>query len=619
MESITLGRPGIGPAPRTPSAPRLFAALWVPTILLLTAVFYLYVDQEVRSGRAILALAQSHELAIGKNEVEAELERVTDETGIMAEHSEFVLRNALNRASALSELNHGFLSLSRISGRYDQIRLLDRAGQEILRVNGYGGSQKTVPEARLQNKGKRYYFLDTIALDKGQFYVSPLDLNIEHGKIERPFKPIIRIGSPLFAVDGRRLGIFLVNYLAAHLIDRLHGASAGRGWLTMLLNGDGFFLDSPWPERQWGFMLGTEETFAKYFPAAWVRVRDTEIGQFEDPAGLFSFDTIYPLKIGQVSSSGSAAFDSPSGPARGYSSFHWKLISLIPRQSLTDAAAAVAHGPLLLGSFVLVLCTGACAWLALAITRKRMLEIQLAAMDRMDTAGVLADGLAHNISNMLVPVLSNSQLLKRRFNPASKEHAKLVTIENAAMRTSRLLNLVRASTHSSRHEMTKTDLTEWLEQVRVSALASIADGTRVDWQLPREAVIVRIDRDAVLACLTELLSNASDALAPGSGELRVAVQTSEVDGAISGIVPPVAPGHYARLTVTDNGCGMDEYTVRRAIEPFASRKPEHQAVGAKPGLGLAFVYRVVADHGGGISIASNLGKGTTVALYLPLG
>jgi len=97
---------------------------------------------------------------------------------------------------------------------YDQIRYINETGKEIIRINFNDGKPAIVQKEKLQNKAKRYYFLDTLKLKKNEIFISPLDLNIENGKIEKPLKPMLRIGTPIFDKHGNKKGIILLNYFA---------------------------------------------------------------------------------------------------------------------------------------------------------------------------------------------------------------------------------------------------------------------------------------------------------------------------------------------------------------------------------------------------------------------
>ncbi len=103
----------------------------------------------------------------------------------------------------VAHLINDFSLFSRGSKIFDQIRMLNKTGMEIIRINLYKGKPVIVPSEQLQFKGDRYYFQDTIGLAKGDIFVSPFDLNIEQGKIEQPLKPMIRFATPIFDRRGQ--------------------------------------------------------------------------------------------------------------------------------------------------------------------------------------------------------------------------------------------------------------------------------------------------------------------------------------------------------------------------------------------------------------------------------
>ncbi len=209
------------------------------------------------------------------------------------------LSNLLNRNyDRLEDLEKDYLSFSKEKGIYDQIRILDRNGQERVRVNYNNGNPSVVPESHLQNKANRYYFKDTLKLSKDEIFISPLDLNVENGEIELPLKPMIRLGMPLFDEKGEKHGVILLNFLAKKMLEAFQQMSHRSLGVSMLMNKDGYWLKGEKEQDEWGFMYKdrTAQTFAKRYPAEWSSIVEQGKGQFNTPHGLFSFDTILPLK-----------------------------------------------------------------------------------------------------------------------------------------------------------------------------------------------------------------------------------------------------------------------------------------------------------------------------------
>lgn len=203
--------------------------------------------------------------------------------------------------TALEQVRADFLAFAQSKPNYDQVRYLDATGMEVVRVNNTVTGATIVPRARLQNKGKRYYFTDAFALAGDQIFVSPLDLNIEGGQVEVPHKPMIRFGVPVFDLQGEKVGVVLINYLARQILNEI-GADH-----KMLLNQDGFWLSGGPPEDRFAFMFDSDDSFATRYPKAWQRLLARGESQVLTDDGLLTMRRVYPLDTDMVSSTGSGA------------------------------------------------------------------------------------------------------------------------------------------------------------------------------------------------------------------------------------------------------------------------------------------------------------------------
>lgn len=178
---------------------------------------------------------------------------------------------------------------------YDQIRYLDLNGNEVVRINFNNGRAMVVPQEQLQNKEHRYYFKAAEVLNSQRIYISPLDLNMEHGQIEVPFKPMLRLASPIFDSEGRKRGIVIINYLASYLMNGLKLFDLNRGTNYMLINSDGYFLfNNLKPDLEFAFMFEHKqaETIYKQFPTFAEEIRKTRSGQFETNQGIVTIESV---------------------------------------------------------------------------------------------------------------------------------------------------------------------------------------------------------------------------------------------------------------------------------------------------------------------------------------
>jgi hypothetical protein len=197
--------------------------------------------------------------------------------------------SVLNRIAADWEL---FIAEKRL---YDQIRLIDLTGMERLRVDltPYGASR--VPPDQLQNKSHRYYFKQGLAMDAGAIYASPIDLNVEQGKIEIPYKPMIRMVTPL-DVNGEIKAILVLNALASHIFaDLERHARLVQGGL-LLLDGSGNYLRGFNRNQEWSFMFPElshdRPQFSQTYPEIWAAMQQTPSGQISKQEGIFSYRTV---------------------------------------------------------------------------------------------------------------------------------------------------------------------------------------------------------------------------------------------------------------------------------------------------------------------------------------
>ena len=312
----------------------LFLAL---ATVFLAATGYVY-DMSRRNEQAIVEAGEAHAIALQVQAAASALNDVAADLRILASLVETHGDWGHGDAEAQRRLEAGFLNLALHKQRYDQVRVLDSAGMEVVRINNPDGRPVLVPPEQLQSKTNRYYFTETIRLGPGQIYISPLDLNVENDVIEQPLKPMIRFGTPVFDRDGRKQGIVVLNYLAQNLIADLKRLGRGLLGQFLLLNEQGYWLIGADPGQEWGFMYADRQnqTFANAFPEDWRRIASTNAGQFHSSQGLFTFTTVFPRVLSQPST---ASDDTVVIAPRDD---HWKMLSRIPPEALE----ARIHPPL---------------------------------------------------------------------------------------------------------------------------------------------------------------------------------------------------------------------------------------------------------------------------------
>jgi diguanylate cyclase (GGDEF)-like protein/PAS domain S-box-containing protein len=306
-----------------------FLAAFLPFSLSLAAFLFLYTWLERSHSFENLAKGEAIRIDAARNATQTLLNEAAADIGLLA--TDGTIRDWAEHpsSSSLSELGNQFLLMARTKRIYDQLRILHADGMEAVRVNFNNGQAFVVPQTELQNKADRYYFKEAAALAPGRVFLSPMDLNVENGTIERPYKPTIRLATPLHSRNGTLRGVLVFNYLAQNLLAKMSEATAGIEGDLMLLNNDGYWLLSPRHEDEWGFQLDKGKNFAKSHTAAWEALRGgTE--QFRTDRGLYSATAFRPA-LPSDRPSGNALISTGNIPPENYV---WWLVSYVPENRL---------------------------------------------------------------------------------------------------------------------------------------------------------------------------------------------------------------------------------------------------------------------------------------------
>jgi len=239
---------------------------------------------------------------------------------------------------------------------------------------------------------------------------------------------------------------------------------------------------------------------------------------------------------------------------------------------------------------------------------REALEQELAHARRLEAIGRLAGGVAHDLNNLLSPILGNAALALERV-PAGELRVDLEDIRDAALRARELTQQLLAFGRKQMFTLEPIDPTEAVEGVVPMIRLLVGGEVELRTELARDLPAIRADRAHLGAALLNLAANARDAM-PSGGVLRVATALDEVDGERARRLG-LAPGRHVSIFVSDTGAGIDEATRARLFEPFFTTKP------AGNGLGLASAHGTVRQLGGAIEVESAPGRGSTFRVVLP--
>ncbi|MCL6416551.1 PAS domain S-box protein [Aestuariirhabdus sp. Z084] len=301
--------------------------LFIPSMLLLLTVmvlhYWIYTDTESVS----LEEKQSIAVELSRSNAAANLSYLMDEVRFLGEHFRYLMERKSSSIEHYNDISHFVLSFSKHKQWYDQIRLLDVNGREVVRINNAAAGPLPVPDSELQDKSHRYYFDRMRSLEADEVYLSPLDLNVESAQVEQPFKPTIRIGIALFDEEAKRLGYLLANYRGDDLIANFQQVSSHLSDRMMLVNSEGYWLVGGDDGKNWGFMLDHQDSFAEAHPIAWQQINSNTKGQLVFDQGLYSFDTLFPYVLE----------DTQNRLHDDAKSYYWKVISFAPNRLINEA------------------------------------------------------------------------------------------------------------------------------------------------------------------------------------------------------------------------------------------------------------------------------------------
>ncbi len=246
------------------------------------------------------------------------------------------------------------------------------------------------------------------------------------------------------------------------------------------------------------------------------------------------------------------------------------------------------------------------------ITTRLNLEAQLLQSEKMKTFGQFAAGIAHDFNNMLTIIQGHtSKLLADESLPGTTRDA-LSQVYAAGDRAARLTRQLLLTSRKNVMQPKLLDLREVVGNISQMLQRLVGETIELRFQSPLVLPFVHADQSMMEQVVMNLASNARDAM-PGGGTLLVEISETFVPPDHVEIHLGAAAGHFVKLQVADNGCGMDDATRVRIFEPFFTTKD----VGKGTGLGLATVFNIARQHNGWVEVQSEPGRGSIFTLYLP--
>jgi len=319
----------------------LFLGMFLPVSLLISGVAVWYwTEQE----RVVLA----HYRTEARHHVEGQMRRIdrfyrqADAMLLALAESSKAIEAIEGGQVAVREIQRLFMGVARSSTLYDQIRLLDRQGREIVRVERSGDGLRVIPPTALQAKSSRYYVQQALKLPHGGVYISPFDLNVEHGEVQKPFRGTVRFAMPLMDEQGILRGLLVLNLSGMSLMSRELSESRLEGEHLLFNAGSSYWFD----RMGGGLRVGSDDMLPQRFPAEWRRIKQQANGQFLTGAGLFTLETETPGAELKFAANGGQ---------------HWYVVSFVSEVAL---AGNISESRFLIPpiALVIILLTGIASW-----------------------------------------------------------------------------------------------------------------------------------------------------------------------------------------------------------------------------------------------------------------
>jgi PAS domain S-box-containing protein len=248
-----------------------------------------------------------------------------------------------------------------------------------------------------------------------------------------------------------------------------------------------------------------------------------------------------------------------------------------------------------------------------AETERRQLEQQLFQAQKMETVGTLAGGIAHDFNNILTAILVHAELGASGQLSPSRALEAFAQIRQASLRAKDLVKRILTFTRPQEPERRLVSATDLLRDAAKFSRAIVPSTIDIQLEIAEDCGEIWVDTNQFHQVVLNLVSNASQAMAAARGKLTFQLERRALSAPLCTSTGEIPAGPYLRLTVSDDGAGMEEEARLRAFEPFFTTK----RVGEGTGLGLSIVQGIVQSHGGGIELSSAPGRGATFDIYWP--
>ena len=325
-------------APQTRESIRQFFTVFLPAALIVCVGAWLIARSSIETAENVVLQRDVEQVSLARSRLQGELIRPIDHIQSLVQES--MVREVYRAPPGTSSepMENAFRTLLTRNPAYNSVRWIGEDGHERVKVQRIDDTIVIAPKGDLQDKKDRYFFKEAISLPAGHVYVSPMDLLVDRGEIVVPHVPTFRIAERVFDQAGKANGILIINVFASRSLEEFESSAEPIKQRLFLLNADGFWLHSPDPGLEWGFMFGSKDTLGTKFPEVWQAMTSRVAGQIRQGDGVWTWNTITISDI---------------LPGKVTSREQWKIVSRMESGALTPIAFRVAQ-PVVLFTLILL-------------------------------------------------------------------------------------------------------------------------------------------------------------------------------------------------------------------------------------------------------------------------
>ncbi|MCG6186388.1 sensor histidine kinase [Maribellus maritimus] len=489
---------------------------------------------------------------------------------------------------------------------YNQIRYIDVSGKEKVRINYSEGKAEIVEKKKLQDKSKRYYFQEIKRLPQDSVFFSPMDLNVEKDAIEIPFKPMIRIGSPVFNRQQELTGMVVANFFGDIIIDKLISEDESNNGEILFLNKNGYYFIGLEKDVEWGFMFDEkkDKTFFYDFPEESKMVYEGQEGTFSTAKGMFTFATVNPLSKELMD-------EDKKGP----NFLQWKLISFVPAKELNLIILNEVKSWWFIFVFMSLIFVTLFWFLSRNINLKIEARRQLVERNKeLSYANATKDKffsiIAHDLKSPFAGLLGLSEVLAE--NAANLSEEKLNSVTRSVFTTAKnifvllenLLQWARLQTDKLAVSLEEVNMNEMLFET-VDLLQKTASQKQITLtnEIP-DGLKIYADDEMIKTVFRNIISNAVKFTSAG-GEIKLSASAKSDD-------------KWVEVKIQDNGVGMDKEQLKNLFRIGKVKSKPGTANEKGTGLGLILCKEFIDLNNGKLTVESEPGKGTLFSVFLPV-